>query len=217
MRHLRTSLSAVLGIGLALGCKSAKQEPCYPHDPLLLSKKPVDGAVPMDGPVLEAQAEPARPHRPFAALFARRSSADSGPVVGTPASSRQPAPITPIPGTGRGPVSALPASRLAQPADAPASPIQPVSGTYGHAADYSWLQGTLDRHYTGHYNLRYCDSTKEDPFGGKVRLEDDPRLANFREGDVVIVQGGLVQEDSKQGWKHFPRYHVIDIRLVQKK
>jgi hypothetical protein len=95
-----------------------------------------------------------------------------------------------------------------------------VDGKYGHAADYSWVQGELDRHYRGHLELRYRSVAEDDPYGGKVRLDDDPRLAQFRPGDIIMVQGELLTDPDGPNaapWAQYRRYHVRDVRLVERK
>ena len=95
-----------------------------------------------------------------------------------------------------------------------------VEGKYGHAADYSWLQGELDRHYRGHLELRYRPVSEDDPYGGKVRLEDDPRLAEFRPGDVIAVEGELLTDPdgpTAAPWAQYRRYHVRAVHLVERK
>ena len=95
-----------------------------------------------------------------------------------------------------------------------------VDGKYGHAADYTWLQGELDRHYRGHLELRYRSVSEDDPYGGKVRLEDDPRLAEFRPGDIIAVEGELLTDPdgpSAAPWAQYRRYHIRSVRLVERK
>ena len=114
-------------------------------------------------------------------------------------------PPTPLP-LPAAPAAAPPA---AFPAIAPAAAIVPptaasppvtqavvrtVEGKYGHAADYTWLQGELDWHYRGYMELRFRPLSEDDPYGGKVRLEDDPILGEFRAGDVIAVEGELLAD-----------------------
>jgi hypothetical protein len=113
--------------------------------------------------------------------------------------------------------------------EATASPVAPpvtqavvrqVDGKYGHAADYTWLQGELDRHYRGHLELRYRPLSEDDQYGGKVRLEDDPRLAEFRPGDVIAVEGELLTDPDGPAaapWAQYRRYHVRAVQLVGRK
>jgi hypothetical protein len=88
-------------------------------------------------------------------------------------------------------------------------------GTYGHAPDYSWLQGVLGKHYHGHWDLRYCDHTVEDNWGGKVRLGKDARLDQFKEGDVIRVEGEVVRDHQGHGWQHYPEYRIRNIQLIE--
>jgi len=94
--------------------------------------------------------------------------------------------------------------------------IMPVSyQRFGHAADYSWLQGEFDVHYRGFKELRFRSASEEDAFGGKVRLVDDARLNEFKPGDVVRVEGELVRDETNGG--QYPRYHVKSIQLMERK
>jgi hypothetical protein len=98
--------------------------------------------------------------------------------------------------------------------------VRRADGKYGHAPDYSWLQGELDRHYRGHLELRYRPISEEDANGGKVRLEEDPRLAEFRPGDVIAVEGELLTDPdgtSAAPWAQYRRYHIRAVHLVERK
>lgn len=85
-----------------------------------------------------------------------------------------------------------------------------VTGSYGHDPDRRWLQGVLERHYRGYYCLRYCDPSVEDEFGGKVRLQQDERLGQFRDGDVIGVFGWVTEAAEVA-----PPYRIEDIWLVR--
>ena len=92
-----------------------------------------------------------------------------------------------------------------------------VHGTYGNGPDYGWLQGVVDRHYRGHWYLRYCDPSVEDKNGGKVCLADDPRLSQLKDGDVIFVEGEIVQEKEpvdRGPWHHYPRYQIRTMKPV---
>lgn len=116
----------------------------------------------------------------------------------TPASAQAPTPVVP-------PVS--------QPI------VRMVEGKYGHSPDHTWFQGELDRHYRGYLELRFRSASEDDPLGGKVRLEDDPRLAEFRPGDVIAVEGELLTDPDGQtpSWSQYRRFHVRAVRLVERK
>lgn len=97
-----------------------------------------------------------------------------------------------------------------QATDKPRVSLRTVPENYGHDPDRRWLQGVLERHYRGYWCLRYCDPSVEDEFGGKVRLQDDERVANFRDGDVVAVSGQIVEQTGLN-----PLYRIQDIWLVR--
>jgi hypothetical protein len=92
------------------------------------------------------------------------------------------------------------------------------STSYAHAPDHSWLLGVLDKHYNGHIELRYCAPSEDDTWGGKVCLESDARLAQFKDGDVLRVEGELVPVDPNQHdtWSHYPHYRIHDVKLIQR-
>ena len=136
-----------------------------------------------------------------------------------PARVTAPEPAAPVPPPGPAPVPAVVMAAQAGPAPVTPAVARRVEGKYGSAGDYTWLQGELDRHYRGYIDLRYRPASEEDAFGGKVRLENDPRLAEFRAGDVVAVEGELVRdpEAEAQPWGQYPHYHIRSIHLVERK
>jgi hypothetical protein len=144
---------------------------------------------------------------------------DPGPQEERPSGAPMPAP-GPALGSEVRPVNAVPAIRAKTP-EAPAVPAaqQRVTGPYGHAPDYAWLQGVLDRHYQGHWALRFCDHTVEDDWGGKVRLAKDARLDQFKEGDVVRVEGEIIPDTrgNRGDWHHYPAYQIRSIQLLERK
>jgi hypothetical protein len=161
---------------------------------------------------------------------------DAGPAMPDPVYSSQatlpaPAPQTSAPemvAVATAPPAPVPTPPAAPPAPtmAPMTPVPPmapavartVNGSFGHTADYSWLQGELDRHYRGYMEVRFRPVSEDDPFGGKVRLEDDPRLREFKAGDVVAIEGDVIRdtEGSSQAWGQNPRYRIRSIRLVER-
>lgn len=204
--------AALLSGSLVGGCKHPTGTEAYPKDPLLLTKKPVEGSIePSAPPVLLAAAEPLAPSTPPAALA----------VLSAPNMRSTPSHDTFA--IGRGEVSAQPAIR--ERGTAPIStavrsaPTPPGVAAYGHAPDHSWLLGVLDKHYQGHFDLRFCDASEENKLGGKVTLEPDPQLAQFQDGDVVRVEGELVPMGAEQRgtWSHYPRFRVKDVKLVERK
>jgi hypothetical protein len=197
-----------------LGCSNKSAVNQQVRDPLLISKKPIEGKAERAAVPEVAYAEPSPPPAPESALA-------TAPVRLEPiakASVERPL----VPAKAKPPVLATPASRTSESAEPPvatASRRDPAS-IYRHAADHSWLQGVLDKHYHGYLTLRYCDHTEDDEWGGKVILQEDSRLTSFKDGDVVRVEGEVVREDGKVKlgmWNHFPVYRIKDIRLIQSK
>lgn len=213
-RLVRLGGAAVLTAGFMVGCQSSSGtgKTPYPKDPLLLSKKPMENGT--GTPVVEppqpqlASAEPARPQVPATALVSAS--------VPRPYNGYAPAQTT----VSAKPVATIKAPVFATPAVRSTGSSEATDGIYGHAADHHWLQGVLDKHYQGHLGLRYCDASVEDSWGGKVRLEDDPRLAQFQDGDVIRVEGDLLPRQegaSQETWDHYPHYRVRSVELIQKK
>jgi outer membrane biosynthesis protein TonB len=231
---------------LIIGCQHSARRAEYPAEPLLLSKPPVEGKIEVVDSAPPPHSEPMPPPLPAETFVALPRPLPVGPVTPlatpTPEPPRQEAPAParttnaeppPVPANPaarpKGPVSAFPASRIREtPAPKPPegpelaspSPLEAfgTTGTYGHNPGYTWLQGTLDRHYRGHIYLRYCDPTMDDRWGGKVRLEHDPRLADFKDGDVVSVEGTMANApDNRDHWQQYPDFRIKAARLVQRK
>jgi hypothetical protein len=221
--HLSCWAAICLG-ALTLGCSTSDRRP-YLQDPLLISKKPIEGRAQNAPPTLLAHADPAPPMGPGVSL----ASAPQ-PVVPTAAPAAVAVSETPVAvpaqtiSTFTGAVDATPASRsetgsLDRAASVPATVAveRKIHGTYGNGPDYGWLQGVVDRHYRGHWYLRYCDPSVEDKNGGKVCLMDDPRLSQLKDGDVIFVEGEIVQEKEavdRGPWHHYPRYQVRTLKAV---
>ncbi|MSR54641.1 MAG: hypothetical protein EXS09_15340 [Gemmataceae bacterium] len=89
------------------------------------------------------------------------------------------------------------------------------SEQFGHASDYRWIVGVLDRHGKGGFwTLRYADIGSDDEWGGKVRLLEDTKLRELREGEFVYIEGELLAPRSAAGGKgkSLPPYRIISIR-----
>lgn len=191
--------ATVLGGAVAAGCQHATGPDAYPKDPLLLSKKPVEGLLsPLAPPQVQLAAAEPTPPRPSAALAAAFQ------------------PRTQL-ATGRGTIPAQPALR--NPGPTLATLAVRSSAAFGHAPDHRWLMGVLSRHDHGHFDLRFCDASEQDRLGGKVSLEPDPRLEQFQDGDVVRVEGELATGITEPGTSrsHYARYRIRDVKLVQRK
>lgn len=192
MRHLCLGLSLTMLVAFtAAGCKTLRPKRSYPADPLFASKEPVQKTTGPAGAIVVASAAPG----PIAPGFPQTLLA-SGP-------GKNGVPGQPL-GIARQPVQALPAVR--------SRPL-PSATTYGHAADYRWLEGVLEKDIHGRMGLRYCDPTEEDRWGGMVWLDSDPRLAQFRDGDWVRVEGVLLSilHPQTQELAQPPRYRIIEI------
>jgi len=138
--------------------------------------------------------------KPPASDSAAKKVTDAGPVITTPDEKaarpiRLPNPPSDVASTG-----ALPRT---------------VPGNYGHDEDYTWLQGVVEKSFRGTYSLRFCDPSYEDQYGGKVRLEDDPRLADFKHGDVIAVTGQVEPENPPGDTFQYPRFRLKAVVKVQ--
>jgi hypothetical protein len=147
--------------------------------------------------------------------------ADLPPVViaDPPAArSEQPAPTMPSPLSPETMAAAVPVSYEAPNSTtsratvAAAKPAVDSYGVrsmsrYGHAPDYSWVQGEVQRTRKG-WRLRYASVDETDTYGGSVTLTDDPQLSQLKEGDVYKVEGRLQNPES-----HFsaPMYMVREV------
>jgi len=243
---MRAYVMAAISAGLVAGCQSAPWRHSPSHDPVLLSKKSVERKAEATGPDLLAASEPTPPPaRPDALALTKPAvsaelSGGSAPPSQAPYAAAVPAaaarlepkavlPTPPAPdpppavsliGTAKAPPPVWPAVRPIEPAAVPATVAsrQPVVGDYGRAPNYAWLQGVLARHYQGHLELRYADPRTEDHWGGKVCLEPDPRLAQFADGDVILVEGEMLPEGKPSflgGW-HYRHYRVSQVLLIHR-
>lgn len=112
-------LAALLGVGLAAGCDRDASRQLYPSDPLLQSRKPVEGGREETAPML-ARAEPVLPAPPPAALASAPVPLRPDGTIGVAAASRPS-------------LSATPAARPSNPGGVPAQPAvrRRPAATYG--------------------------------------------------------------------------------------
>jgi len=187
----------ILIVVVSAGCQSASAPPPFPPDPLILGKKPLDKATQTPRSVLLAVvADPRPPALPTAVAI----DPDGPRTPGTLTSDAK-----------RGTLIAVPAVR-----SKPAPPRQEV--VCGYAPDRTWLQGVLEKHYHGHFYLRYGRPDLDERWNGKVRLESDPRLAEFRDGDGVRVAGSLVpplEVKAVEEQDDYPLYRLHEIRRLE--
>jgi hypothetical protein len=210
--RIQTWLVALAASGLAVGCGQTSASRNSAPDPLFLSKRPVPGKFDAKAPTLAVADAPLPPAVPTTAL------AEGGDKVSAPDAN-----ANAQDGKTRED-KFIPATPVSRPK--PSGESKPVSETspstslmYGHAADYSWIRGVLDKHYRSAMNIRYCDLSEEDAHGGKFVLEDDQSLASYRDGDIVWIEGELVpmrKGAESSPWERFRTYRIHTIRLEQR-
>ena len=132
--------------------------------------------------------------------------------------------------------SAMPAAmpqRLAPTSAEPpaASPVQPISAEkldlpirkqfvnkIGAAEDYSWITGQLFYVHAdgGRWVLRYAGVDQEDKYGGSVVLKPAAEMRNFREGDLVSVNGEILGDTRASKHLGGPLYRVTSISMIER-
>jgi hypothetical protein len=125
-----------------------------------------------------------------------------------------PAPIIPPPALQE----TFPTPKIINNPPPPDLPMRPGQ-VFGHAPDYRWIAGVLDRHTKGGYwTLRFADFGSDDEWGGKMRLLDDPRLNNFKDGDRVFIEGELLAPRAAASAEvtSYPPYRINEVRMVEK-
>jgi hypothetical protein len=206
---------------LVSGCELTGAPPRYENDPLVLSKKPVTGKTVEPSPVLVASAEPVPPPIPEVALASaawpaeasRRSNSVSAKVSDAESQSeRKRADFLPPP-KASGP--SLPTPSAVNPRLARLDPAEPAKeAPYARAADFSWIQGVLERDTHGRLALRYVPKCPPDALYGRVILQDDFGLDGLKEGDIVQVWGKFVSDDAATSAHAPPRYRIREVSVV---
>jgi len=208
-----------------LGCASASSKLGYPEDPLLIAKKPVEGKPGPAEDTLVAFGEPSPPplpseafvlaprHRKDAPLspsdsaVAENKKGNSHPNDMVEISPRKEPVANPASGNM---VEAIPVSR------------RKAAEEFGHAADYSWLQGKLDLAVPTRPELQFSKLADKDNWDGRVILEADARLAQLRNGDVIRVEGELLPPASTAASpqvdtpEQHPHYRIKAVWLVRR-
>lgn len=178
---------------------------------------PIDRAKPLEEP---NGAEPGRSRSapPKASLNAANEPPHDIVIPPTANNIKNPAPtpksplVIAAPGAGNNEPLKLP--DLVRKAPASGTP-RTVPGRYGCNDNYTWLQGVVEKSFRGVYSLRYRDPSDEDQYGGKVRLEDDPRLNDYKHGDAIAVTGQLEPQDTASDAWAYPRFRVKEIANPQ--
>jgi hypothetical protein len=230
---------AILSAALMAGCQSAARKPPYSDNPLVASRQPlIHSAAERERAAQAARNRspqtlpppvplgPETPATSVATVEAPPPPSWDAPSPTAAAPEPPPPALTPLPARTMtdGPLlpppieSSVPTPASAIGAAAGSLPPSPrtLDGPFGFSADRTWLKGELDRHYRGYLELRYRRPAEEDTFGGKVRLEDDPRLGEFRSGDIVAVDGEMIHDGNPSAGQ-YPRFRIRSIRLVERK
>ncbi len=85
---------------------------------------------------------------------------------------------------------------------------------FGHASDYSWLTGELSHIPSkNQWRLRFASIDDEDKYGGSVTLDASLELRGFLSGQLVRVEGEVIDKDSRD---IAPKYRVKIIAPVKK-
>ena len=131
------------------------------------------------------------------------------------------------PGTGQGVVQAsvptekgtaeaaqvIPADLRSPKAGGAPPPDGPPAPGYGHAPDFSWLTGELQHLLSRNvWRLRYAPADQEDRYGGTVLLVGDELPAECRPGQIVRVEGELVNPESDEPR---PPYRVRKVQILK--
>jgi hypothetical protein len=84
---------------------------------------------------------------------------------------------------------------------------------FAHADDHSWLVGEVhfDRKRQA-WRLRYASVDEIDRFGGSVTLDCTRLLSEAKDGDLVRVEGSVVDAEASDP---APTYHVKTVNVVK--
>lgn len=88
----------------------------------------------------------------------------------------------------------------------------------GAAEDYSWITGQLFYIHAdgGRWVLRYAGVDQEDKYGGSVVLQSAADMRNFREGDLVSVNGEVLTDNRASKHLGGPLYRVTSINMIER-
>jgi hypothetical protein len=185
--------------------------------------------------------QPAMMAPPTAAKTASVSKSADSPYgaiapLDTPVAFKAAPPMTDTSAPTIGPASAMmsyaPVRTVTKPAAyAPASPVHmgvlltstPVIANVGvsggglatgrHAPDYSWVEGELYYvHSRNSWRLRYGNMGDPDRYGGIVTLLGDGVTSLCREGQIVRVEGTLLDPDTSEPQPGYWVKHIIIVK-----
>jgi len=96
--------------------------------------------------------------------------------------------------------------------------FSPDEPTFGHASDYSWLIGKIQRLQVngGSWKIRYAPLDQLDRWGGSVVLSEDVRVEKFEDGELVYVDGEIIA-DRPTIYLTGPLYRITAIHKLNDK
>lgn len=198
--------ASLLGFALIVGCQNASRQarssyrPSTPVTMLPAYSEGVTYQVPEQQPVQETvQEQPVQE-----AVVIKESTPESLPAPTAP-----PAPPTPM---------AEPEMMKASYSTVKEEPVKRRSFAditakpgFRHAEDYTWLSGELQYvHVRNLWKVRYASVDEEDRYGGSVTLTDMGSMSKYRNGQMVRVEGQVVDSESRDT----PAYRVRAIEVL---
>ena len=186
------------GVAAQPGCTN-----CAPSFGAPASGAPVMGAPSMGAPAMGMPSHPVTPSEPGKSIE---------PIKKMPKDDGKVAPVAPAvaPVTPAG-------ARIETEVKNPFELARRYEKRVSHAADFSRLTGQLSFVHAdgGLWILRYASLAEEDRNGGSVILARDRMMNNYREGDLVTIEGQVI---SQKGSTRLggPLYRVQAISLVDR-
>ncbi len=144
-----------------------------------------------------------------------------GEVIRIDSQPATPGRMPAMPTSNEPPLSAAPMP--VQPMSYQQEPVVSVQKEYqdkvGAADDYSWITGQLGRVHTAAgavWVVRYNSVGQADKYGGSVVLAPAVEMRNYREGDLVCVQGEILQDRGAPGHLGGALYRASSIAMVSR-
>jgi hypothetical protein len=184
----------LVGSLLATGCEQTSQSRSYPPDPLLQCSKPVVGKSKDSADVWVAHKEPAILTIADESTWAQVQQPAAADADVTFQSSNKP------------PLKADPVSRLKE---------LPADDLFGHAEDFRWLIGALFQNDKGKMCLRFAPAPRDDRLGGIILLSPIEALAPFQIGDLLFLEGELIDSPIPDTPKQAPVYRIRTVKLLR--
>jgi hypothetical protein len=101
------------------------------------------------------------------------------------------------------------------------SALPPVRKTYrdrlGYGEDFHWITGQLSRVHTAEgsfWVVRYAPVGQLDKYGGSVVLTPVADMRNYREGDLVSIEGEVLQDRKAPAHLGGALYRATAISMV---